>query len=411
MRLFADYELRSYLNDTDRKIAYRVDKLTNDEIMANDLGLLCDSICEEFGIEPLSVKAEDINRRRVDNGKIRKWFDPVRYWTENGRGEWRDVDGVTLTFTYPFSGTPMLLRCQASTYMMSDISEVDVGSNYISITLQYPIEETNNPEWKSRVNGRVSGILEFINKNVSWINDDLRGWCGSLRTRVLTQLEGKKSRVESYYAAAKLFDVSPRINSVGAQIISMQKKRIPIAHSYLAEEERYCISDGSYEEALAVIKQTASTWERTPNSYRGMGEEDLRNVLLSSLNAWFDGRATGEAFRHKGKTDICIEEKNRAAFVAECKMWTGEKHIAAALSQLDGYTTWRDCKVALIYFVRRKDFVSVTEKAQAHLEVMDEVRDVKILDRNEFRCKMISSVNVGRLMDVRVLLFNLYTEE
>ena len=39
--------------------------------------------------------------------------------------------------------------------------------------------------------------------------------------------------------------------------------------------------------------------------------------------AIFDGRAVGEAFRHKGKTDICVEHENRAAFVAECKMWTG----------------------------------------------------------------------------------------
>ncbi len=77
---------------------------------------------------------------------------------------------------------------------------------------------------------------------------------------------------------------------------------------------------------------------------------------MRTLNGTYLGGAVGEAFRNNGKTDICIEEKNRAAFVAECKMWTGQKAIADALKQLDSYLTWRDCKTALIYFVRKKIF-------------------------------------------------------
>ena len=100
-----------------------------------------------------------------------------------------------------------------------------------------------------------------------------------------------------------------------------------------------------------------------------MQEEDLRNTLLAALNSTYLGKATGETFRNNGKTDICIEADDRAAFVAECKMWTGSKAVAKAIHQLDSYLTWRDCKTALIYFVRRKDFISVVDTMGAKLNI------------------------------------------
>lgn len=410
VKLFAEYELRSFLNGQDKKIAARIDAFTNDEIMANDLRILCDFICEQFRIDPLVLMDEDVGRRQIDDVKIQKWIDPVTCWTQSGRRECRVVDGVTVAFYYPFTGTEFLAGCQASTYMLSGHPEVTVQKNAFVITLQYQNEETREGSWKERVERSKDEALSFVRQNVEWVNRDLHPWRSGLRERVLKQLEEKKARVENFYAAAKLFDVSPKINRDGACVVAVKKKTIPIAHSCQVEDEQYCISDSSYEETLSVIKHTASTWERTPSSYRGMKEEDLRNVLLSSLNALFDGQATGEAFRRKGKTDICIEEKNRAAFVAECKMWTGEMHITDALSQLDSYTTWRDCKTALIYFVRRKDFVAVLNRMESALRGVDSIRKVQKMDENEFKCSMVSAANPGRLTDVRVLLFNLQPE-
>ena len=139
-----------------------------------------------------------------------------------------------------------------------------------------------------------------------------------------------------------------------------------------------------------------------------MQEEDLRNALLAALNATYKGDATGETFRNKGKTDICIEKDNRAAFVAECKMWTGPKEVKSALEQLDGYLTWRDCKTALIYFVRRKNFFSILDSVKATLMELPFMKQVQEIDKNELKCCMVSESNPGQLIQVRVMLFNLY---
>lgn len=139
-----------------------------------------------------------------------------------------------------------------------------------------------------------------------------------------------------------------------------------------------------------------------------MYEEDLRNTLLAALNATYKGDATGETFRNAGKTDINIERENRAAFVAECKMWTGPKAVAEAVYQLDSYLTWRDCKTALIFFVRIKDFLGILEKAENALNDIAEMRNVNKIDKNIFDCQFLSKSNPGQLIKIRVMLFNLY---
>ena len=91
-------------------------------------------------------------------------------------------------------------------------------------------------------------------------------------------------------------------------------------------------------------------------------------------------------------------------------MWTGQKEIVEAVHQLDNYLTWRDCKTALIYFVRRKDFIKVLDKAKEALIAMDGMKNVKEIDRNEFDCLYISKSNVGQQIKIRVMLFNLFSE-
>jgi hypothetical protein len=187
----------------------------------------------------------------------------------------------------------------------------------------------------------------------------------------------------------------------------LKRNIAPISHIY-EKQSSYCITDPDYSDILVTIKHTVSTYERTPSSYKAMHEEDLRNTLLATLNATYKGSVTGEAFRNHGKTDICIERENRAAFVAECKMWTGQNEVAKAINQLDSYLTWRDCKTALIYFVRRKDFLNTLITVEEALKVVPMIRQVQKVDKNEFKCCLVSECNPGQLVQVQVMLFNMY---
>lgn len=83
------------------------------------------------------------------------------------------------------------------------------------------------------------------------------------------------------------------------------------------------------------------------------GEEEHRNFFLPLLNAKSKlYNATGETFNKKGKTDILIKNNDGVnIFIAECKLWNGEKKLMDGITQLlERYVTWRDEKVALIIF-------------------------------------------------------------
>ena len=156
MRPFEQYELRAVLQEQPAKIQARIDKFTDDEIMANDLKILAHNVCEEFRIDPLELHEEDAERRDIKNGKIQKWFDPVRYFIPDRRGAYREVDGVTLTFVFPFSGTVWLFECQASSFYMSRrYPEMSLGDGEISIQYQYAIEDTKEDGWKEKVLRRL----------------------------------------------------------------------------------------------------------------------------------------------------------------------------------------------------------------------------------------------------------------
>ena len=84
--------------------------------------------------------------------------------------------------------------------------------------------------------------------------------------------------------------------------------------------------------------------------------------------------APGETFNVSGKTDILVRSGDRNVFVAECKFWHGPKRFDDAITQLLGYLTWRDSKVALVIFNHNRDSEAVRLKMH---EVMMSRPEVK----------------------------------
>ena len=149
--------------------------------------------------------------------------------------------------------------------------------------------------------------------------------------------------------------------------------------------------------------------ERLP-PYAMHNEEDLRNIILAQLNGHFEGDAVGEVFRGRGKTDICIEQENRAAFIGECKLWTGPASLTDALDQLLGYLTWRDSKASLIVFNSgNKNFSKILEALPDTVENHRlRVDNLPCEETGEWRVLMRSEEDVGRRVTVHIFVFDLY---
>lgn len=70
---------------------------------------------------------------------------------------------------------------------------------------------------------------------------------------------------------------------------------------------------------LEVIRGTTRSWEQDPRPYATADEEQLRSILVGSLNGAFLGRATAESFNGRGKVDITVRSGSDNVLLAECK--------------------------------------------------------------------------------------------
>ncbi|KUN02057.1 hypothetical protein AQI95_28665 [Streptomyces yokosukanensis] len=113
--------------------------------------------------------------------------------------------------------------------------------------------------------------------------------------------------------------------------------------------------DLAYKEALRLLRGARNQMERLHRLTKGMVEERLRDILLVALNAYFEGRGTGETYNGDGKNDILVRVGERNILIAECKIWDGAKSISDALDQLFRYVDNGATRTALIVFFRTND--------------------------------------------------------
>ena len=407
MKPFNDYDLGSIIKNQQETAHNKIESLSNEEIMANDLEVLAENIYQEFFIEPVTIYEEDFSKRKIEQGKISEYVDP--FFRDYDDQKYIEVDGVIATFYYPYTGDADLFKCRASTFSLSGYPEISVDNEMVSFRIEQSLSKMKGENAEKVILGSLEYNLEKVKTGVSYANKDVEVFNASLRDQALEWLEKKRKNVEQFFDIATMLEVPIEKTEYAETHIPLKRKINPVNKHYQASDY-YDISENDYNDILQTIKHTGSTYERTPGSYKTLQEEDLRNTLLAALNATYKGDAMGEAFRNTGKTDICIERENRAAFVAECKMWKGQKEISKAIEQLNGYLTWRDCKTALIYFVRRKDFMKTLEVANAALHDVEGMRNVKPIDKNEYDCLFLSKTNPGQQIRMRVMLFNLYCE-
>jgi hypothetical protein len=137
----------------------------------------------------------------------------------------------------------------------------------------------------------------------------------------------------------------------------IQKKELPTVD----------FPDRLYADVLQTLATYGKDLETKPKVFGPQDEEGLRDHFLSALTARYERTtATGETFNRKGKTDILLkDDQGNNIFIAECKWWKGPGVFHSTISQLfDNYVTWRDTKLAILFFVPNKDFSNVLDQIE-----------------------------------------------
>jgi len=207
----------------------------------------------------------------------------------------------------------------------------------------------------------------------------------------------------------KYFPTTPE-GTYGVDLSSIKNSKISDKPEQASDPT---IKDSGYIKILNAIHISGTHIEQTIDSFIELDEEGLRDTILTGLKTGFpEYSTTGESFNAEGKTDILLKHENSNLFVAECKIWNGQKNVNKSIDQLMKYLTWRDSKVAVILFIETSNFSSILSNIQDVVEQHpNHKKFVKVEKENLFHFEFSLKKDPEKTIKLAVFCFDFYQKK
>jgi hypothetical protein len=410
--LFCKGDLYAALEHQKRQALNAIGEIPTAQFQAASNEELLAHLEDKYSIEPLTVYPDRAER------SMREYQFETRdsFLYDIPQGSSIKVPGVAVTIRMPYTGEHQLFDLRPSMFTMNPpCAEVTQrgkdGIGWVAYEFGYNQHGLREETIRQEVESAIARTADTVRNQKGQIEQFER----ELRPALEQAIAQRRERLGGIHALAKALDI-PVTQRAGMPVLAP----IPVARKALRElppvaktgqSAGFSISEQAYANILSAVRAQGRTFEKSPATFARFDEEELRDVILANLNTHFQRQATGETFRARGKTDICIEQENRAAFVGECKVWRGPSELVSGLKQLLGYLTWRDCKAALIVFNKdRGRFSEVLEKSP---EVLRQQKDLflgesKQPEPGEWQITFQAPDDGGRHIIVQLMVYNLY---
>jgi hypothetical protein len=365
----------------------------------------------------LEDEAQELTREQVEAGEDAWVAGAIERYRLSPLGLTGDPtvedSGVDLNIVLiiPFEGDPHLWRNDprdpeerfADDARRPFQGHIDAHEKELRVVLRRKGEERQPRELIKKRLDEVRWWVERSRRAVEESNATLDG-------RLRTAFRARKSEFEQYRAFIDDAGLPVRKRSDAPPVFRenpVARKATP-AHgttSVAAGEAatQPVLSDKYYDHIITVIRAAGHAMTRAPATYEDWTEEERRNALLLILNTHYEGKAQAEAFNGKGKTDILIRSGDMNVFIAECAYWKGPQSVENKVSQLLGYATWHDTKLALVVFIRQSGITKLVASGRAALDAHPRVSAVSATgEDNEFRCKVNLAGDADRTADLHV---------
>jgi len=357
--LFSKVSILDVIQNQKHQIKNKILSLDSNYVLATSEADLVAWLVAEFKIELPTIDESRIHID-YDEKKIDVSQQPMRFIMDRSRPFY--VAGTQLTFIIPFDGDGSWFGVQPQNFTYSSGGSLaKIVGNEIQITYEGTDLDAN------REKRRFDEELRLIKQNYANLSQAVDSRNAELEREISAQIIQRKDKLlkDAQMVSSIGFPIKRRNGEPSTYAVPVQKRkpeirRPPVPSSRFQPEPVLAMEE--YENILTIIRSMVHVMERSPKAFVTMGEEDLRTHFLVQLNGQYEGRATGETFNSQGKTDILIREDDRNVFIAECKIWRGEKQLLEAIDQLLSYLSWRDTKAALLVFSRNTNFTEVLKK-------------------------------------------------
>lgn len=369
VKLFSSKDVCVYTNEILSRMKTEIEAFTDEQIMSCSLEEWANYYSEAYRIQPITVYKNNITKN-IDKQQVQiynGWSRIDPYETK-----YFNVDGCYIDYSIPYDGDSMLLRLKPSTRILDTFTVENVeepskeNCGIITFRMVYVISDLKNEgeNIAALIENKFAKAFSDYEKMISYVNTEINSYNANIKSSAIELLKRRRNSASDFSAISKALQIPMKLNKDAPNIRPIELKRIerktiskPVNRPL---ETEYYISDDDYENILNIIHIQCSAMESAPEVFSSLDEEKLRDILISTLETHYENYVTGETFRKNGKTDIQVRFDNKAAFIAECKIWHGIKKFESSIEQLFGYTTWKDSKVALIVFNKNnKNFKSV----------------------------------------------------
>lgn len=400
--LFVTHDLQQSLQNSVQTLRNEIEAIDENRFLNTASEDLKRYAVEKHSVAPLRLLRENWYADHQDV-QVDVRYDQMRWIRDTSRPAL--VPGERIEVRVPFEGESELFYARPNT-MSSNPPRAIIDKNEVVLCFESPSDLPRDA--RPHIDRTLNDIEQYLGWQRSLIdahNTALSGVAEEAIRQRRERLLAQSARAEALGIPIRRRDDAPK-TYVAPTARRKAAPSLPPASSAQFTPEPVWAMD-QYEQALKIMQDMALVMERSPEAFKSMDEEALRQHFLVQLNGQFEGKATGETFNMDGKTDILLREGERNVFIAECKFWKGPKGFGEAIDQLLGYATWRDSKTAVLVFNRGTDTSTVlsgidaTAKAHGNFK-----RPIVWPHESGFRYVFHSTGDANRELILTVLVFH-----
>lgn len=385
--MFGQPSISDYYRQLQESVRSEVLRESEEQILGSDVNELAQYIFERYALSPIEIDTE--RETSWDLQDYLKDIPPNRregfYANEGTLRDFPCQRAVIEVPILPNKDLQTISQLQGNTVSLS-YSNKDFTWGTDTVSRSFPTKDYQYQLDEQGIANQVKSILGTINDTIQWKNEAIVKGNQELLAHTKFHIQQRRGALEQ--SKDKIAALTKTINiplkkkpSAGAQVVR-------VAHTPLVQRikpkptlpEEYVIEETKVNDIITLLDNQARSFEQTPKAFKELGEEDLRDILLSNLNSIFEGGATGETFSKNGKTDIYLKIAKGNILICECKVWGGKALYGETIDQLRGYLTWRHNYGIMITFVRTKDFTKTLAEGevaiQAHPSYLNGFRKV-----------------------------------
>ncbi|WP_122417067.1 hypothetical protein [Pseudomonas viridiflava] len=399
--LFSDGDAANAMASQVSSACDEVSKLPEKRILETESDALVRYFIEKYDVEiPVLIR----------DGIVATHHErPIEVYSQWDR-EMRSVPGEAYDFEVPFKGDADIFKLRPNSFDLSPPRAV-VRQQLLTFTIA---DRQLAPEGvKDELDARLASIEKYLESH-------RRQWAGFnryLSSSVVAEIDSRRKKfLEQKDKASTLLGLGIRLKEKPGDARSYipptvkQKVTPQLPPMTPARALDPTLDLNQYETILGLVRGAGHSIEQSSSRTRKLDEEALRDLFLVPLNAHF-GTASGEAFNYQGKTDVLIRHQGGNLFVAEFKIWGGDKRFLATIDQLLSYLTWRDTKAAIVMFNRNAGFTAVVEKMRVIIKDHPHYESGPVkLDETSDRYVFSLPQDSDRKVTISLLAFDLGTD-